>query len=135
MKYLLISLYLFTTHSFSDEFEIKGLTCNKIEESNLNKYTAYYFKKNKKVKIYKLRKINGEIKIENLNVLKYKKDPNFITIYTNYSFYKINIKTLELISNKNIKCKSYNSLLKVFKQMKAYVQKEQKKHDLLINKN
>ena len=124
MKYLLISLYLFTTHSSSNVFEIKGLTCNKIEESNLNKYTAYYFKKNKKVKIYKLRKINGEIKIENLNVLKYKKDPNFITIYTNYSFYKINRKKLEVVSNKSIPCKLHNSLLDVFKQMKIYAKKE-----------
>ena len=48
MKYLLILLFLFSTHSFSADLDGKGLTCYKIEVNNLKKYSAYYFKKKKK---------------------------------------------------------------------------------------
>ena len=117
-------LIFFTAHSFSIEITGSGLICNKIEESKLDKYTAYFFKKNNRVKVFKLRKINGDIKIKNSNSLKYVIDTNYITIYTNYSFYKINIKKLEVVSNKSIPCKLHNSLLEVFKQMKIYAKKE-----------
>ena len=129
MKYLLILLILFSTCSFSKDNEIvgKGLTCIKIQETNLKKYSAYYFKKNKKVKTYGLKKIKNELKIKYLDDLKYTIDGNFITIYTNYSFYKINRKTLEVVPGKSNKCKLHNSLLKVFMQMKIYVDLEKEK--------
>ena len=99
MKYLLILLLLFSTYSFSDDFADKGLTCYKIKESNLKKYFAYFFKKNKKVKVYNLKKIKDEIKVKYSNDLKYTNSIDFITVYTNYSFYKIDKKTLKLVSD------------------------------------
>ena len=78
MKYLLILLFIFSTHSFSTDLDGKGLTCYKIEANNLKKYSAYYFKKNKKVKIYNLKKIKDEIKVKYSNDLKYTKGLNSI---------------------------------------------------------
>ena len=127
MKYLLILLFFFSIHSFSDELGNTGLTCYKNDETDLKKYSAYYFKKNKKVKVYKLKKIKDEIKIKYLNDLKYSYDIGYIKIFTNYSFYKINRNTLEIISDKGNKCKPHNSLKEVFKQMNIYARNENKK--------
>ena len=127
MKYLLILLFLFSTHSFSAGLDDKGITCNKIEENNLKKYSAYYFKKNKKVKVYNLKKIKDEIKVKYSDELKYTNSKDFITIFTNYSFYKIDRKTLKLVSGKKTQCKLHSSLLEVFKQMKIYANQEKEK--------
>ena len=126
MKYLLILLFLFSTHSFSADLDGKGLTCYKIEVNNLKKYSAYYFKK-KKVKVYNLKKIENEIKIKYSYDLKYTNDKDFITIFNNYSFYKIDRKTLEIASDKKTQCKLHTSLLEVFKQMKIYANQEKEK--------
>ena len=120
MKYLLILPLLFSTYTFSADLDGTGITCNKIEENNLKKYSAYYFKKNKKVKVYNLKKIKDEIKVKYSNDLKYTNGIDFITIFTNYSFYKIDKKTLEVVSGKKTQCKLHSSLLEVFKQMKIY---------------
>ena len=40
MKYLLILLFLFSSYSFTDDLDGKGLTCYKNEESNLKKYST-----------------------------------------------------------------------------------------------
>ena len=127
MKYLLILLLLFSTHSFSAGLDGKGITCNKIEENNLKKYSAYYFKKNKKVKVYNLMKIKDEIKVKYSNDLKYTNGIDVITIFTNYSFYKIDKKTLEVVSGKKTQCKLHSSLLEVFKQMKIYAMQAKEK--------
>ena len=127
MKYLLILLSLFSTNSFSGEIDGKGLTCYKNEANNLKKYSAYYFKKNKKVKVYNLKKIKDEIKVKYSNDLKYTNNINFITIFTNYSFYKIDRKTLEVVSEKKTRCKLHSSLIEVFKQMKIYAKQEKEK--------
>lgn len=127
MKYLLILPLLFSTYSFSAGLDGKGITCNKIEENNLKKYSAYYFKKNKKVKVYNLKKIKDEIKVKYSDELKYTNSKDFITIFTNYSFYKIDRKTLELVSGKITQCKLHSSLLEVFKQMKIYANQEKEK--------
>ena len=127
MKYLLILPLLFSTYSFSAGLDVKGITCNKIEENNLKKYSAYYFKKNKKVKVYNLKKIKDEIKVKYSNDLKYTNGIEFITIFTNYSFYKIDKKTLEVVSGKKTQCKLHSSLLEVFKQMKIYANQEKEK--------
>ena len=127
MKYLIILLFLFSTHSFTSELDGKGLTCYKIEANNLKKYSAYYFKKNKKVKVYNLKKIKDEIKVKYSNDLKYTNGIDFITIFTNYSFYKIDKKTLEVVSGKKTQCKLHSSLLEVFKQMKIYAMQAKEK--------
>ena len=120
-------LFLFSTHSFSAGLDGQGITCSKIEENNLKKYSAYYFKKNKKVKVYNLEKIKDEIKVKYSNELKYTNSIDFITVFTNYSFYKIDRKKLVLVSGKKTQCKLHSSLLEVFKQMKIYAKKEQEK--------
>ena len=127
MKYLIILLFLFSTHSFTSELDGKGLTCYKIEANNLKKYFAYYFKKNNKVKFYNLKKIKDEIKVKYSNDLKYTNGIDFITIFTNYSFYKIDKKTLEVVSGKKAQCKLHSSLLEVFKQMKIYAMQAKEK--------
>ena len=127
MKYLLILLFLLSNHSFTGDLDGKGLTCYNIEVSNLKKYSAYYFKKNKKVKVYNLKKIKDEIKVKYSNDLKYTNGIDFITIFTNYSFYKIDKKTLEVVSGKKTQCKLHSSLLEVFKQMKTYANQEKEK--------
>lgn len=132
IKYFLILIFLFSGNSFADDLDGKGLTCVKNEESNLKKYSAYYFNKNRKVKFYNLKEIKGEIKIKYLNDFKYTNDKDFIKIFTNYSFYKINRKKLEIVSGKSNQCKLHNSLLDVFKQMNIYAKQEKKK---LVNDN
>ena len=127
MKYLLILLLLFSNLCFSADLGGKGLTCYKIKERNLKKYFAYFFKKNKKVKVYNLKKIKDEIKVKYSNDLKYTNGIDFITIFTNYSFYKIDKKTLEVVSGKKTQCKLHSSLLKVFKQMKIYAMQAKEK--------
>jgi len=127
MKYLLILLSLFSIHSFSAGLDGKGITCYKIEANNLKKYSAYYFKKKNKVKVYNLKKIKDEIKVKYSNNLKYTNGIDFITIFTNYSFYKIDKKTLEVVSGKKNQCKLHSSLLEVFKQMKIYANQEKEK--------
>ena len=127
MKYLLILLLLFSNLCFSADLGGKGLTCYNIEERNLKKYFAYFFKKNKKVKVYNLKKIKDEIKVKYSNDLKYTNSIDFITVYTNYSFYKIDKKTLKLVSDEKTQCKFHSSMLEVFKQMKIYANQEKEK--------
>ena len=127
MKYLLILLLLFSNLCFSADLGGKGLTCYKIKERNLKKYFAYFFKKNKKVKVYNLKKIKDEIKVKYSNDLKYTNSIDFITVYTNYSFYKIDKKTLKLVSDEKTQCKFHSSMLEVFKQMKIYANQEKEK--------
>ena len=118
----------FSAQSYSGEIDGKGLTCYKFEESNLKKYIAYLFKKNKKVKVYNLKKIKDEIKVKYSHDLKYTNGIDFITISTNYSFYKIDKKTLKLVSSKKTQCKLHSSLLEVFRQMKIYAKQEKEKY-------
>tara|TARA_Y100001935_G_scaffold39947_1_gene32070 strand:- start:919 stop:1314 length:396 start_codon:yes stop_codon:yes gene_type:complete len=128
MKLLIILLFSYSNYSFSSQIAGTGLTCYSQEDSNWNKYSGYFFKEKNIVRYYSLRKKNGHIKNQHISDLKYSLSSNFIKIDNKYTFFKINRKTLELVSKTNAKCKKHNSLLEVLKQMLMHAKEEQNKY-------
>ena len=108
MKYLVILLFFFSTHSYSTGIKEKVLICID-EEKYINKditksdYIFGYIFNNKSSNYYYNSVIdNGMYKIDNIQNIKYNLNENFIIIELELGNLFINRKTLEHSFNNNI---------------------------------